>query len=927
MNSLADRQYVKRFDFTSDAYPDRVEAGTTVPKFEVVSMEGYESISRPFRFTLTLATSDPSVDFDKLLKSTCVFKIWEPDGRWASPYTGILEEFEQLKKAGGYYYYRAVLVPPMYELSRRRTSKVYADKTIPDIIKEVCDPLHPILHLKDPATYLKRCFVYQYQESDLDFISRCMEKEGMAYYFQPSKAGDKMVIIDDKIKLPPVPTEVTFISESDNDAGPHNGAVQSFVCRQKRLPQYLTLQGYDYNKSDLQPPISNTITVTVSTEGAGEITVHETGFTNFDHGSPFDLKKELGRYAQIRAEEIYSGGKVFYGEATVVGLRSGYLVHLTGHYHEDFNEKQYLITEIRHEGSQANFLLSDTNTPYEGNQKGIVYRNQFSAILANTQFRPHRETPQPKIVGTMSAFVVATDKNSKYADLDDLGRYMVKLVFGGIESKARIRMASPYSSPSTDSGLASGIHFPLHDKTEVLLAFTDGNPDEPVIIAAVPNSENLNVVTGSNNCDSIIRTKGGNSLTMHDEAGKEGVWLDSPFCKGHFGIGAAPDKGYAAMMSDAFKGIIKGTSSTAVLGSRNTLTAGGTNSFNFGWGTKFSLGTSTTVNAMVAPVVLNMAPTLPQAIPLLGGEKPGITIDDTKTYKLSENASQTLLREYKLSVGYSNDREESLNKIQDIKQSLKTMINVGTMASMVRATILTEAQKGNLEGFGSFWNAFGGLLSLPQSVLFFAMNKLITRKLPSLMDRCHDEMASHLKMNNGGITLNTSPNANIYNEVLLDKEGLTLKSAENRSAASSDPSSQKDPTRSEMQISLGKVIFKAGTKVEGSAGGEIELEGGKSISLSAGEKKSSVLMMDANEFRLRKDSESPSILSLKKDASLFCHGDKLAWVGAAKTYSTVSYGGNGFTVGSVSARIQFGGQEFSVKNSGIYLNGELIKLG
>jgi uncharacterized protein involved in type VI secretion and phage assembly len=61
----------------------------------------------------------------------------------------------------------------------------------------------------------------------------------------------------------------------------------------------------------------------------------------------------------------------------------------------------------------------------------------------------------------------------------------------------------------------------------VLVAFTDGDPDRPVILGAMPNPEHPSVVADENQQDNVIRTPGGNSITMKDTEGQRELRMTS----------------------------------------------------------------------------------------------------------------------------------------------------------------------------------------------------------------------------------------------------------------------------------------------------------------------------------------------------------------------------------------------------------------
>jgi type VI secretion system secreted protein VgrG len=98
-------------------------------------------------------------------------------------------------------------------------------------------------------------------------------------------------------------------------------------------------------------------------------------------------------------------------------------------------------------------------------------------------------------------------------------------------------MATPYA------GKTQGMHFPLLKGTEVLIGFIDGDPDQPIIVGAVPNSENPNVINNINALCNGVRTHGGNLMNLVDKPGKEAVSLYSPASKSGIYIGTFPPSG------------------------------------------------------------------------------------------------------------------------------------------------------------------------------------------------------------------------------------------------------------------------------------------------------------------------------------------------------------------------------------------------
>ena len=173
--------------------------------------------------------------------------------------------------------------------------------------------------------------------------------------------------------------------------------------------------------------------------------------------------------------------------------------------------------------------------------RDTAYTHTFTAIPAQLPFRPERTTPRPHIAGTLPARVTAAE-NCTYAYIDDMGRYRVKLPFDldewspGGESRP-VRLAKPYAGPEY------GIHFPLHEGTEVMLSFVQGNPDRPYISGVMHDSAHPDHIPADWNTRNVIRTWANNKLRMEDQKGQEHIKLATDYQKSQLNLGHIVDSG------------------------------------------------------------------------------------------------------------------------------------------------------------------------------------------------------------------------------------------------------------------------------------------------------------------------------------------------------------------------------------------------
>jgi type VI secretion system secreted protein VgrG len=504
-----------KYIFISQAQPEDT--------FTLVEFKGTEGISKLYRFEIIIYSDDPDIDLKKMLKSPAKLTI-DRDGETQRTVHGILARLEQLHEISGHVYYRAILVPRLWVADQHHENQLFLDKKVPDILEEILKQTSLTTNdyeLKLTGNYRPWEYVCQYNETDFDFISRWMEREGIYYYFEHGDQAEKLIITDSSTAHQDIPSGKSVrYSPPDSLTPTTTEQIREFTCHQQMLPKKVILKDYNYRK----PSLDLKGEADVDSEGRGNVYIY---------GEHFKTPEEGNALAKIRAEELICREAIFYGEGTVPPFLTGYFFEMYDHYRDSYNQR-YLITELSHQGFQPTDLSRADGAHDE--QKKPVYLNNFTAIKADIQFRPQQLAEKPKIDGTLNAKIDATG-DGQYAEIDDEGRYKVILPFdqsGNKDGKASrwIRMSQPYS------GADYGMHFPLHKGTEVLLTFVDGDPDRPIIAGTVPNPETGSPVKGGNQTQSMIRTGGGNQIRIEDSAGAEQIHLSTPHSGTVFSMGA-----------------------------------------------------------------------------------------------------------------------------------------------------------------------------------------------------------------------------------------------------------------------------------------------------------------------------------------------------------------------------------------------------
>lgn len=494
------------FSVQSDALPD----GTVLLGFT-----GKEGISLLYRFEIyvTVPGVDGADDLDGAVGALATLTI--DRGGDAAPYDvhGVIAEVDVLYEPGDHALARLVLAPRFSLLALNHHSRIFTGKKVPEIIESILADgglSGSDYELRLEGSYAVEEHVCQYKESDLAFVSRWMEREGMYYFFEHEDGCDKLVITDDRARHKPSDRgAVLFRPMLGRDASARD-SLRTFRAKKASRPGRVKLRDYDYAK----PSLAISGTETVWGGGDGEVTLH---------GERFFTPADGKRLAKVRAEELLARQTVYSGEGMAFGLRVGATFDLSEHLVDRLN-KSYLVVELSHKGNLA--AKSAWLRRLIGLDTDLVYEVAALAIDAEAQYRAPRLTPWPRIEGFEGA-TVDGPAESDYSQVDPDGRYRVKLQFdegdlSGDKASTAVRMMQPHG------GNPEGFHFPLRKGTEVMIAFWGGDPDRPFLAGAVPNAKNPSPVTAKNHTRNIIHTGGDTHIECEDEKGKQWVDIRTP---------------------------------------------------------------------------------------------------------------------------------------------------------------------------------------------------------------------------------------------------------------------------------------------------------------------------------------------------------------------------------------------------------------
>ncbi|MFO0758392.1 MAG: type VI secretion system tip protein TssI/VgrG [Byssovorax sp.] len=493
----------------------------------VVGFRGEEALSRPYRVEIFLSISGgEDLHLREAIGAAARLSIDAHDG--AAPpfcFAGILAGIELLHAHGESALFRLILVPRLFRLGLSRRSRVFTRMSFPAILALVLaeNGLSSNDFELRLGVYEEEEHVCQYRESDLDFLSRWMEREGIFYYFDHDGDVEKVVFCDSHAyAADPLARPVRYVPEggADVSAGP---CLSAFTYLESTLPSAVKLKDYDYG----HPSLDLSGSALVAPGGPWEVSLY---------GERFFTPAAGERLARLRAEELLARRSVAHAHGTRSHLRPGHVFELEEHPRAAFNAR-YLTIEAHHQGNHA--AGNEALARRLGLDEDATYHVRLAAIPADVMFRPASKTPWPRIYGYENGFIDGEAK-SDYAQIDEHGRYKVRISFderalvaGG--ASTFIRMMQPHG------GGVEGFHFPLRKGTEVVLSFLGGDPDRPVISGVVPNALTPSPVTGHNHTLNVIQTGGRNRIELEDQAGIERIRISTPYAGTYIAMGEQGD--------------------------------------------------------------------------------------------------------------------------------------------------------------------------------------------------------------------------------------------------------------------------------------------------------------------------------------------------------------------------------------------------
>ena len=456
---------------------------------------GVEGISQPFHFRLEMqAVNGTPVPFDRLLGKSVTVRL-ELDGSANRYFNGICSRVSEGAPDATFTPYILEIVPQFWFLSRIARSRTFQQISVPDILKKVLADIGVEFRLQ--GVYHPRDYCVQYRETDLNFASRLMEEEGIFYFFVNRSGSHTMVVSDTPSTHPDLPFRSSIVFENSESGDREADRITSWEKTQDLRSEKVTLRDYSFEmpKKTLQAEKRTMDSVQVGQTShklkigngdkleiydyPGEYAQRYDGIDPGGGDRPVDLQwmiDDAPRTAGIRMEEETASAVSIQGTGHCRYLVSGHRFSLE---RLEPNVGSYLVVSVQHVARLRGDFRSDSD------QEG-GYFNTFTCIPAALPFRPRRVTPKPVIHGTQTAVVVGPAGQEIFCD--KFGRVKAQFPWdregkNNIDSSCWIRVGTHWAGTQWGA-----VHIPRIGQ-EVLVAFEEGDPDQPIIVGNVYNAD------------------------------------------------------------------------------------------------------------------------------------------------------------------------------------------------------------------------------------------------------------------------------------------------------------------------------------------------------------------------------------------------------------------------------------------------------
>jgi type VI secretion system secreted protein VgrG len=506
------------------------------------TLTGQETLGRPYRFELGLLSKETDLDPDDVLGKPLAVGITLNSGEDRF-FHGIVTRFLKIGATQLYTRYAVELRPTLSLLDHTFDCRIFNDPSQNALT--IVTAVLAKRGLTDVESgsirdhpYRARQFCVQYQESDLKFVQRLLEEEGIYYFFRHEEDKHTLVLAD-SITAHETATgyeSILYTAKEQQAAGAEEHFWGMKVRRSTYHGRQTVLSGYDPTKMRPKQPQFGRAT--------SEDLVTGYPLEHYDHPGGLCDPEEAQQVATLRTQAArvihttieVDGNTMGLGLGSLISLRSGLGAgDFVPFWSEKEFERQYLVVGASYSLSVNQHETGDEASDEESDEESDdePFKARYQLLESHTQFRPNWVTPKPVMPGRQTALVVGPAGEEIWTDR--FGRVMVQFDWdrqGERNEKAScwLRVAQAWGGAKWGAE-----HLPRVGQ-EVIVAFLGGDPDRPIITGGLYNKDSIPPFDlPANQTQSGIKSrssKGGtasnfNEIRIEDKKGHEELHIQA----------------------------------------------------------------------------------------------------------------------------------------------------------------------------------------------------------------------------------------------------------------------------------------------------------------------------------------------------------------------------------------------------------------
>ena len=358
----------------AETHYDLILDGETNLAWRLIRFEVFEALSETYRAKVVFTSPEPLSPLE--LRERPAHLVVRFVDETERNFHGAITEIEQEHLAESV---RVELVfePRLALLARGLDSRIFLEKSIPDVVTEVIEGsgLDVVTEWATTATYEPHANIVQYGESDYDFIRRLLAEEGIGYAIRNDLDAERVIFFDDTTALEPFEdgTEVLYDGTTTGRT-----AADKSADRWRSGCDAAMLRDYDLTRAGADLSV---------TAEAPDSTARE----HYDHPGGFPDTAALQRRVDRTLERLRRECETLETSTRIPHAEPLRKFTLDGHPRTDMLG-DWQVVAARH-----------VFTPTGAGSTEEVYRVELSCMRPDITFRPDA-LPAPR-VGAQPAFV------------------------------------------------------------------------------------------------------------------------------------------------------------------------------------------------------------------------------------------------------------------------------------------------------------------------------------------------------------------------------------------------------------------------------------------------------------------------------------------------------------------------------------------